>query len=169
MVRSLLCHHGYLGPSRHCFLPVDRDSHLIPDWRGTSNVWDAFRQTCPPGTEARRLFRALRGHGSAQSAFSRATGQAVVTTTDSTTSSSASMNEDEEDPYQGADSDFSFVENVQVDYDFCAHPSAHVENGHFFSDWRTIPALYPVLSPAKAPGYSDLIIPSHYYYSNTKR
>ncbi|KAF8607393.1 hypothetical protein BDV93DRAFT_436008 [Ceratobasidium sp. AG-I] len=121
------------------------DAHLIPDWRGTSSVWEAFRQTCKPGTEARRLFRALQGHGSAQSAFSRA------------------------DPYQGADSDFSFVENAQIDYDYCAHPAAHVQSGHFFSDWRTIPALYPVLSPAKAPGYSDLIIPSHYYYSSTKR
>ena len=170
MVCWLLCCCGFLDPNTH-FFALDKNAHLIPDWRGTSSVWEAFRQTCKPGTEARKLFRSLQGHGSAQSAFSRAVGQAVVTTTDapSSLSSGASVDEDEQDPYQGADSDFSFVEDTQIDYDYCAHPAAHIQSGHFFSDWRTIPALYPVLSPAKAPGYSDLIIPSHYYYSSTKR
>ncbi|QRV99024.1 glycosyltransferase family 90 protein [Ceratobasidium sp. AG-Ba] len=144
---------------------LDSNSHLVPDWRGQSSVWEAFRQTCPPGTEARRIFRSLQGHGSAQSAFSRAKGQAIITTTPT---SSGNIH-DEVDPYQGADSDFQFVEETQVGYDYCAHPEAHTQSGHFFSDWRTIPALYPVLSPAKAPGFSDLIIPSHYYYSSTKR
>jgi hypothetical protein len=143
---------------------------LIPDWRGSSSVWEAFRHTCTPGSEARKLFRALQGHGSAQSAFNRATGQAVITTTtDSADSSWSSQETEEVDPYQGADSDFSFVEDVQARFDYCAKPAAHVQSGHFFSDWRTIPALYPVLSPAKAPGFSDLIIPSHYYYASTKR
>ncbi|KAG8770085.1 capsule-associated protein CAP1 [Ceratobasidium sp. 428] len=144
----------------------DKHAHLIPDWRGQSSVWEAFRQTCPPGSEARRLFRSLQGHGSAQSAFSRAKGQAIVTTNTETSKANIAP---EVDPYQGADSDFSFAEDTQVGFDYCSHPEAHVQSGHFFSDWRTIGALYPVLSPAKAPGYSDLIIPSHYYYSSTKR
>ncbi|KAG8701676.1 capsule-associated protein CAP1 [Ceratobasidium sp. 395] len=144
----------------------DKHAHLIPDWRGQSSVWEAFRQTCPPGSEARRLFRSLQGHGSAQSAFSRAKGQAIVTTDTATSKANIAA---EVDPYQGADSDFSFAEDTQVGFDYCLHPEAHVQSGHFFSDWRTIGALYPVLSPAKAPGYSDLIIPSHYYYSSTKR
>ena len=39
--------------------------------------------------------------------------------------------------------------------------------GHFFSDWRTISVLYPVFSPAKAEGYADIRIPSHYYHQAT--
>jgi hypothetical protein len=48
-------------------------------------------------------------------------------------------------------------------------PWAHYNQGHFFSDWRTIRALYPMFSPAKGVGYSDILIPSHYYFSSTKR
>ncbi|KAG9101401.1 capsule-associated protein CAP1 [Ceratobasidium sp. 370] len=92
----------------------DENAHLIPDWRGQSSVWEAFRQTCPPGSEARRLFRSLQGHGSAQSAFSRATGQAVVTTTETSTSNIV----DEVDPYQGADSDFSFdIDDMEIPWE----------------------------------------------------
>ncbi|CAE6410133.1 hypothetical protein ACGC1H_006470 [Rhizoctonia solani] len=138
---------------------VDKDAHLISDWRDTGSVWEAYRQTCPPGTEARRLFHSLQGHGSRPSAFSRA--QVPL--------ESGSSSEENQDPYQGAGSDFSFEESTQQGFDYCAHPSAHTQSGHFFSDWRTIPALYPVLSPAKAPGFSDLVIPSHYYYASTKR
>ncbi|KAG8682612.1 capsule-associated protein CAP1, partial [Ceratobasidium sp. 394] len=99
----------------------DKDAHLIADWHGQSSVWEAFRQTCPPASEARRLFRSLQGHGSAQSAFSRATGQAVVTTTETSKSNIV----DEVDPYQGADSDFSFAEDTQAGFDYCRHPEAH--------------------------------------------
>jgi hypothetical protein len=65
--------------------------------------------------------------------------------------------------------DFVFPDGVDDRFNFCDHPWAHYDQGHFFSDWRTIGALYPMFSPAKAPGYSDLLIPSHYYYSSTKR
>ncbi|CUA78292.1 Beta-1,2-xylosyltransferase 1 [Rhizoctonia solani] len=140
---------------------VDKDARMIPDWQGTGSVWEAYRQTCPPGTEARRLFHSLLGHGSRPSAFSRAQAQSPLDSEHTT--------EDNEDPYQGAGSDFAFAADTQQSFDYCAHPSEHVRSGHFFSDWRTIPALYPVLSPAKAPGFSDLVIPSHYYYANTKR
>ncbi|KAG8687111.1 cap64-like protein [Ceratobasidium sp. 423] len=138
---------------------IDKDAHLIPDWRGAGSVWEAYRQTCPPGTEARRLFQSIQGHGSRPSAFSRAQVQL----------DDQAVTEDNQDPYQGAGSDFSFVPTTQEGFDYCAHPSVHTQSGHFFSDWRTIPALYPVLSPAKAPGFSDLVIPSHYYYASTKR
>ncbi|KAF8752272.1 putative lipopolysaccharide-modifying enzyme [Rhizoctonia solani] len=133
---------------------VDKDGKLIPDWRGTGSVWDAFRKTCPPGTEARRLFHSIQGHGSRPSAFSRVQTHLQANTGDSsdTTTTNSSDKENNQDPYQGAGSDFSFVPSTQEAFDYCAHPSAHTQSGHFFSDWRTIPALYPVLSPAKAPG-----------------
>lgn len=54
-------------------------------------------------------------------------------------------------------------------FDFCSQPWAHFNQGHFFSDWRTIHALYPMFSPAKGNGYSDILIPSHYYFQSTKR
>ncbi|KAG5720288.1 hypothetical protein E4T56_gene1947, partial [Termitomyces sp. T112] len=53
--------------------------------------------------------------------------------------------------------------------DFCASPHAHYTQGHFFSDWRTLPALFPVFSPARARGFMDIRIPSHYYYGSTDR
>ena len=33
---------------------------FIPDWKGDSNVWEAYRLTCPPTSQARRLFSSLR-------------------------------------------------------------------------------------------------------------
>src|ERR1700743_1998890 len=38
-----------------------RGGECIPDWRGDGNVWEAFRRTCPPDCQARRLFSSLRG------------------------------------------------------------------------------------------------------------
>jgi hypothetical protein len=53
--------------------------------------------------------------------------------------------------------------------DFCASPSAHTLHGLFFCDWRPLPALLPVFSPATAPGFSDIRVPSHYYYWPSRR
>ncbi|KAF9237132.1 glycosyltransferase family 90 protein [Melanogaster broomeanus] len=59
---------------------------------------------------------------------------------------------------------FFFAETVDDHFDFCQNPWAHYAQGHFFSDWRTIPVLYPVFSPAKVTGFADIRIPSHYYH-----
>ncbi|TDL15137.1 glycosyltransferase family 90 protein [Rickenella mellea] len=69
-------------------------------------------------------------------------------------------------PSEPAD-DFHFSKTLDNKFDFCSNPSAHYNHGHFFSDWRTIPALYPIFSNGKAPGYSDILFPSHYYYNPT--
>lgn len=65
--------------------------------------------------------------------------------------------------------DFAFTRETAKKLSFCDNPSAHVSQGHFFSDWRTVPTLYPILSPAKGLGFSDIMIPSHYYYGTTRR
>ncbi|TCD65305.1 capsule-associated protein CAP1 [Steccherinum ochraceum] len=65
--------------------------------------------------------------------------------------------------------EFSFPESVSGNYSFCENPWAHYNQGHFFSDWRTVSVLFPVFSPAKASGYLDIRIPSHYYYAQTRR
>jgi hypothetical protein len=67
----------------------------------------------------------------------------------------------------GPGEDFTFVNDTSANVDFCLLPYAHNQQGHFFSDWRTIGALYPVFSPAKANGFLDIRIPSHYYYGST--
>ncbi|ORX34757.1 hypothetical protein BD324DRAFT_583214 [Kockovaella imperatae] len=123
---------------------------FIPDWRGDGNVWEAYRRTCDPSSQARRLFGSLRAKlKEGQKPISRLADAGVT----------AGPKGDE----------FIFAEDVDDKYDFCDHPWAHYNQGHFFSDWRTIHALYPMFSPAKGVGYSDILIPSHYYFSSTKR
>ncbi|TDL15134.1 hypothetical protein BD410DRAFT_796643 [Rickenella mellea] len=101
-------------------------------WRGTGNVWEAFRRTCHPESPARR------------------------------TNASNST-----DPALESGDDFHFPKTLDTKFDFCSNPAARFDQGHFFSDWRTIPALYPLFSNGKAPGFSDILIPSHYYYNPT--
>ncbi|KAH9947861.1 capsular associated protein [Amylocystis lapponica] len=111
-----------------------------PDWRGEGNVWEAYRRTCNPGTPARQLFSSFR-----------------ASSTNRTSQLTARSEE------------FVFATDVGGNYSFCQNPWAHYNQGHFFSDWRTIPALFPMFSPAKAAGFSDIRIPSHYYYGQTRR
>ena len=130
---------------------------FVPDWRGDSNVWEAFRRTCHPASQARRLFGSVRG----QSAPTTAQGQRPMSYLRRQNVATHSDAEFEDE--------LAFVARPDDTFDFCAQPWARYQQGHFFSDWRTIPVLYPVFSPAKAPGFSDLLIPSHYYYSSTKK
>lgn len=113
-----------------------------PDWRGQGNVWEAYRRTCPPSSPARRLYTTYR----ASSTSKHQTNQLVA-----------------------RNHEFSFASDVNGNYSFCENPWAHYNQGHFFSDWRTISVLFPVFSPAKAAGYLDIRIPSHYYYAQTRR
>lgn len=124
---------------------------FIPDWHGDGgSVWEAFRRTCEPTSQARRLFGSLRSTlQEGQVPFNHLAAAGV---------SAASTSED-----------FAFPEGVDDRFNFCDHPWAHYDQGHFFSDWRTIRALYPMFSPAKGLGFSDILIPSHYYFSSTKR
>uniref|UniRef100_A0A0W0F2S7 Putative capsular associated protein n=1 Tax=Moniliophthora roreri TaxID=221103 RepID=A0A0W0F2S7_MONRR len=120
---------------------------FIADWRGDGNVWNAWRRTCEPGSPARRLFSSVRN------VFAQQPHNFIRPS-----SSISSLS-----------SDFVFAKNTSYSIDFCQHPHAHFSQGHFFSDWRTIPALYPVFSPARARGFMDIKIPSHYYWGSTKR
>ncbi|KZV71214.1 glycosyltransferase family 90 protein [Peniophora sp. CONT] len=123
---------------------IQRTLH-IPDWRGEGSVWDAFRRVCPPDTPARRLYASVRASSkqSASSYFAQ--------------------------PATPFDTDFRFARDVDARFDFCYHPWAHINQGHFFSDWRTVPLPFPVLSPAKGPGFGDIRVPSHYYHGTTRR
>ncbi|KAI1792491.1 hypothetical protein LXA43DRAFT_1006897 [Ganoderma leucocontextum] len=113
-----------------------------PDWHGEGNVWEAFRRTCEPGTAARQLFSSFRALQSSVNQTSR-----LTATSD----------------------DFAFAMGTAGNYSFCNNPWAHYNQGHFFSDWRTTGAIFPIFSPAKASGFLDIRIPSHYYYAQTRR
>ncbi|KAF9045185.1 hypothetical protein BJ165DRAFT_1347037 [Panaeolus papilionaceus] len=117
-----------------------------PDWGNNGNVWEAWRRTCSPDSPARRIFASHRNPFSTGSKnFFTKAGTVVP------------------------GSDFSFDKTTSFNEDYCDMPYAHYSQGHFFSDWRSIQVLYPVFSPAKAPGFMDIKIPSHYYYGSTKR
>lgn len=113
-----------------------------PDWSSDGSVWEAWRRTCQPGSSARRIYSSVR--------------PAFVTHAKNHLTSHI---------LPGVD--FFFANDTSASIDFCSAPHAHNQQGHFFSDWRTIGALYPVLSPAKAAGFLDIRIPSHYYYGST--
>ncbi|KZT26069.1 glycosyltransferase family 90 protein [Neolentinus lepideus HHB14362 ss-1] len=115
------------------------------DWRGSGNVWEAYRRTCAPTSPARQLFSSLR-----PSVVNR-TIRALYST--------------DADPAQ----EFTFAEGTDTRFSFCDNPWAHYFQGHFFSDWRTISVLYPILSPAKGLGFGDIRIPSHYYHGSTPK
>ncbi|KAL7418792.1 hypothetical protein Q5752_006475 [Cryptotrichosporon argae] len=124
---------------------------FIPDWQGDGNVWEAYRRTCEPSSQARRLFGSLRAQlKEGQVPISRLAAAGITSDVTGT-------------------EDFTFPRTTDDTFSFCDHPWAHYNQGHFFSDWRTIHALYPMFSPAKGAGYSDILIPSHYYFSSTKR
>ena len=117
------------------------------DWQGDSNVWEAYRRTCSPSSPARQLFSSVR------SALTR--------------TSSGNLFESQSHVTPGPE--FSFATQTDSHFDFCQNPWAHYMHGLFFSDWKTLSVLYPIFSPAKARGYSDIRIPSHYYYGSTPR
>jgi hypothetical protein len=130
---------------------------FIPDWHGDGNVWEAFRRTCPPDSQARKLFSSLRGDV-------RPGQQPLNHFKDLPLAS---------EEFTGGtvkeETDFEFARGTDGTFDFCANPWARYNQGHFFSDWRTIPVQYPIFSPAKAAGFGDILIPSHYYHASTPR
>ncbi|KAJ7352126.1 hypothetical protein DFH08DRAFT_774988 [Mycena albidolilacea] len=129
-----------------------------PDWAGNGSVWDAWRRTCAPAAPARRLYNSISanaaGGGGARDWLAEAEAGAGG-------ESHAGI---------GTGGEFAFTRETGAgEVDFCQAPSAHYEQGHFFSDWRVLPTLVPVFSPARARGFGDIRIPSHYYYGGTRR
>jgi len=128
---------------------------FIADWKGDGNVWEAYRRTCDPSSQARRLFGSIRGQITLSATSQAVNSYAGDTHLQGVTSATL------------GDTPVVFAERPDDYYDWCSRPWARFQQGSFFSDWRTIPVLYPIFSPAKVPGFSDIKIPSHYYYSST--
>ena len=117
---------------------------FTPDWQGDGSVWEAYRRTCPPDAPARQLYSSYRDPNAQKK-------DAVL------------------EQAQALNNPFAFAKAVDDEFDFCENPWAHYTQGHFFSDWRTVPVLYPVFSPSKARGFADIRIPSHYYHKGDSR
>ena len=116
------------------------------DWGNDGTLWEAWRRTCTPQSSARRLYSSIRGTSTVRAKNYLASSSIV-----------------------NPGSDFSFTKGTSSKQDYCDVPHAHYTQGHFFSDWRSIPVLYPIFSPAKAQGFMDIRIPSHYYYGSTSQ
>ncbi|KAJ7727739.1 hypothetical protein B0H16DRAFT_1665594 [Mycena metata] len=137
-------------PWEHVNYPnLTQEVDASADWAGAGSVWDAWRRTCPPTSPARRLYSSI-GAGRIS--------QAILPVTKIRRQRAGVWG-----------SEFEFALKTGADMDFCTAPAAHYEQGHFFSDWRILPALAPVFSPARARGFRDIRIPSHYYYGGTRR
>lgn len=117
-----------------------------PDWHGEGGVWNEYRQHCALHSAARSKYDSLRP------ALPGAQNQQLLSL------------------MSGPAPEATFAPTVDaLRRDYCAEPWAHHDQGLFFSDWRTIGRLLPVLSPAKAPGFGDVKVPSHYYYWPSRR
>ncbi|KAF7320730.1 CAP10 domain-containing protein [Mycena chlorophos] len=159
-------------------------SYPSPAWDGEGSVWEAWRRTCSPTAPARRLYSSLgSGWAGATGARDRlAEGhyawQARIQGLDehnadgtfSRSLTSKLPNEQAGTTQSAAGTETTFVRGTGMNgVDFCRSPGERYEQGHFFSHWRTYPLLVPILSPARAQGFGDIRIPSHYYYGGTKR
>ncbi|KAJ7780257.1 capsular associated protein [Mycena maculata] len=135
---------------------------LSPDWGGTGSVWEAWRRTCPPPSPARRLYSSLgAGWGGGRGGGPR---DLLRERWEANNGVQATLQAG-----GGEGAELAFAQATNAGLDFCSNPGAHYEQGHFFSDFRTLPALAPVFSPARAGGFGDVRIPSHYYYGGTRR
>ncbi|KAL1742015.1 glycosyltransferase family 90 protein [Schizophyllum fasciatum] len=123
---------------------IDGKGDFTPDWKGDGSVWEIWRRSCPPSSPARRILANRINPFAAPIDYLQP-------------------------ELEGRGRDFYFAMSVPSRLDFCQHPQAHYTQGHFFSDWRTIPALFPIFSPARARGFSDIRIPSHYYYRSSQQ
>ncbi|KAJ7182262.1 glycosyltransferase family 90 protein [Mycena crocata] len=153
-------------------------STFRPDYRGEGSVWDSWRRTCAAGSPARRMYSSI-GPGWAGHSASATPGGVLGKAYEwrmrggsgNATSASVSGSDTDTKHLLRAGSGLEFVSGTGANAgtDFCQEPGARYEQGHFFSDWRVLPALLPVFSPARAAGFADIRIPSHYYYGGTKR
>lgn len=128
-----------------------------PEWNRDGSVWEALRRSCPTDSPARRLVESIRSAetGPNLQVQGRATSKLDAPTTRRKVIGI---------PYPPT-RELTFVPDVDAAQDSCAKPSAHSLHSAFFSDQRSIEYLYPLFSPSKPRGYSDILIPSHHYWS----
>lgn len=128
---------------------------FVAEWKRDGSTWDTFRRACPTGAGSRRLVESLRS--------------AEVVSGLKVQGRSSSRNEQSTRRLQSAGAvppsrEITFARDIDATFDICSRPSMHTLHSAFFSDQRAIEHLYPVFSPSKPKGFSDILIPSHHYW-----
>ncbi|EGG00753.1 family 90 glycosyltransferase [Melampsora larici-populina 98AG31] len=120
--------------------------HALSDWEDVSDpeygeVWDEFRKSCPPQSEARRLFLPKNLNAQQINDGSHMTLNRTTINTDRHT---------------------RFVNDslIPIQEIYCTQTKRNVEQGLFFSDTRKLTGLFPVFSASTSQGFGDIVIPS---------
>lgn len=142
-----------------------------PEWGRDGNVWDAYRRACPPDSSARRLVETVRSAESQTGAVAAGGGLSSTSSTQTHLSSNRPTRLRALHPVGTAPlpspRELTFLSDLESVVSFCDRPSTHHLHSAFFADQRSIEHLYPLFSPSKPQGFSDILIPSYYHYSPT--
>lgn len=128
---------------------------FTPEWKHDGSIWESYRRSCPPDSAARRLIETVR---------SAETNGALVVQGRSNSKSETTRRKQSPQAWPTT-REMTFSSDLDASFDVCDAPSLHTLHSAFFSDQRSIDYLYPVFSPSKPPGYADILIPSHHYWS----
>lgn len=129
--------------------------NFSPEWKHDGSIWESYRRSCPPDSAARRLVETVR---------SAETNGALVVQGRSNSKSETTRRKQSPQAWPTT-REMTFSADLDASFDICDTPSLHTLHSAFFSDQRSIDYLYPVFSPSKPPGYADILIPSHHYWS----
>ncbi|GAA5915367.1 uncharacterized protein JCM6883_006812 [Sporobolomyces salmoneus] len=126
-----------------------------PEWKRDGSIWESYRRSCPPDSAARRLVETVR---------SAETNGALTVQGRSNSKSELTRRKQSSQAWPST-REMTFSQDLDASFDICDTPSLHSLHSAFFSDQRSIDYLYPIFSPSKPPGFADILIPSHHYWS----
>ncbi|KAH9811292.1 family 90 glycosyltransferase [Melampsora americana] len=150
--------------------------HALSDWEDLSDpeygeVWDEFRKSCPPQSEARRLF--LRAQAQPTNAWNQAPLSTRLRHHANLPFHSSTKDMNDQESNDGTlmawnrtqintDHHTRFVNDslIPIQEIYCTQAKRKIEQGLFFSDTRKLTGLYPVFSASTSQGFGDIVIPS---------
>ncbi|KAK4053949.1 hypothetical protein OIO90_003786 [Microbotryomycetes sp. JL221] len=127
------------------------------DWKRDGTTWETFKRACETEAGSRRLVESLRSAevNSPLHVQGRSTAK---------TDAPVSRRRKTKGAFP-ATRELTFQKGLDTAFDFCAQPSLHTLHSAFYTDTRSIEHLYPVFSPSKARGFSDILIPSNHHWN----
>ena len=127
------------------------------DLKRDGTTWDTFRRACDTEAGSRRLVESMRSAevDSPLHIQGRST---------SRTETPVSRRRKDKGAFP-ATRELTFQSHLDTEFDICAQPSMHSLHSAFYTDTRAIEHLYPVFSPSKPRGFSDILIPSNHYWN----
>ncbi|KAK4048327.1 hypothetical protein OIV83_004849 [Microbotryomycetes sp. JL201] len=127
------------------------------DWKRDGTTWDTFVRACDTEAGSRRLVESVRSAevNSPLHVQGRSTAKTDAPVSRRRKTSGAFP----------ATREITFQKGLDTEFDFCAQPSMHSLHSAFYTDTRAIEHLYPVFSPSKPKGFSDILIPSNHHWN----